>query len=103
MSGPTPDPTADRTLADLFAAQPAAVRAFARRGMSCPGCVMARFETLGDAAREYRVDLRLLLDELGLLRRFRAPAARPAAAIPAARKPAARPANGGGRSSGARS
>jgi len=57
---------ADSTIADLLDAHPTAAKALLRRGMACVGCTMAPFETLADAAREYRVSLNVLLEELRL-------------------------------------
>ncbi|KUF10327.1 hypothetical protein [Pseudoponticoccus marisrubri] len=51
---PLDDP--DLTLADLFAAAPCAARPFLDRGMLCPGCPVAPFHTLADAARDYALD-----------------------------------------------
>ena len=41
------------TVAQLLRQQPAAVAVFVRRGMSCPGCSMAPFETLAEVASVY--------------------------------------------------
>ena len=35
---------------------PAAVQVFVNRGMSCPGCPFAPFETVADVAATYRQD-----------------------------------------------
>ena len=45
----------DRTLtvAQLLRQWPAAAAVFIRRGMACPGCAMAPFETLGEVATVY--------------------------------------------------
>jgi hybrid cluster-associated redox disulfide protein len=57
-------PQADCTIELLLAERPEAARILLRHGMACIGCAMARFETIADVAREYRVDLRLLLNDL---------------------------------------
>ena len=48
-------PDLDRalTVAQLLRQRPAAVAVFVRRGMSCPGCSMAPFETLLEVAAVY--------------------------------------------------
>ena len=62
---PTPgQPNAHWTIDTLLEARPNAARILMRHGMACVGCVMARFETLAEAAREYRLDLACLLEEL---------------------------------------
>lgn len=43
---------------------PAAVRVFLDRRMACPGCDMAPFETVEEAARNYGIDPQRLLAEL---------------------------------------
>jgi len=60
MCRPQPDWTIDAVLD----AHPGAAQILVRHGMACVGCVMARFETLADAAREYRIPLKSLLKEL---------------------------------------
>ncbi len=57
-------PTPQLTVADLLMHWPQAVPIFLRRHMVCPGCSMAAFESLEDAARIYGVDLNQLLSEL---------------------------------------
>lgn len=61
-------PDAKLMIADLLDACPAAAQVFLRHGMACVGCTMAPFETLADAAREYGIDSRSLLVELGISR-----------------------------------
>lgn len=56
--------TPDRTIADVLAAHPNAIRVLLRHRMLCVGCLMARFETVHDAAAVYGVDERELLDEI---------------------------------------
>ena len=55
-------PTAfeDQTVADVLAATPGAARVFLDRGMHCPGCPFAPFETVAEAAFVYGVDLQEL-------------------------------------------
>ena len=55
-------PTAfdDQTVADVLAATPRAARVFLDRGMHCPGCPFAPFETVAEAAFAYGVDLQEL-------------------------------------------
>ncbi len=54
----------DRTIEETLAAWPAAAHILLRRRMQCVGCSMARFDTLGDAARIYGVPAAELLAEL---------------------------------------
>lgn len=56
---------ANSTIAELLDAHPAAAEVLLRHGMACVGCTMTPFETLAEAACEYRIDLRSLLIELG--------------------------------------
>lgn len=62
-------PEADWTIDTLLEVRPGAARILLRHGMACVGCVMARFETVAEAAREYQVDLGTLLKELGGVQR----------------------------------
>ena len=57
---------AELTIEALLSARPGAASVLLRHGMACVGCAMARFETLADAAREYRLDLSALVAELRL-------------------------------------
>jgi hybrid cluster-associated redox disulfide protein len=52
------------TIAALLATHPKAVHVLIRHRMLCVGCLMARFETVHDAAAVYRLDERELLDEI---------------------------------------
>jgi hybrid cluster-associated redox disulfide protein len=56
--------SADSTIESLLRQRPDAARIILRNGMACVGCPMAPFETLTKVAREYRLDLRSILDEL---------------------------------------
>ncbi len=48
-------PHPDQTVAELLANWPATIAVFLRRRMACVGCVMARFETLHEAAVSYHI------------------------------------------------
>lgn len=56
----------DSNLEELLHDRPALVALFLARRMACPGCPMARFETLADAARNYHVEPCDLLTEVRL-------------------------------------
>jgi hybrid cluster-associated redox disulfide protein len=56
--------TMQTTIADALAGHPLAATAFVSRAMACPGCPLARFETIADAVREYAVDGEALLEAL---------------------------------------
>jgi hybrid cluster-associated redox disulfide protein len=49
---------------DLMNQWPDAVPVFIRHRMACPGCVMAPFMTVGEAAHEYGLDPAELAGEL---------------------------------------
>ncbi len=51
-------------LEELLAGRPPVVKVFLRRKMACPGCAMAPFETLAEAARHYGVPADDLLAEV---------------------------------------
>jgi hybrid cluster-associated redox disulfide protein len=51
-------------LDSLLEAYPEAARVFARRGMLCVGCPIARFHTLEDAAALYGLELAELVEEI---------------------------------------
>lgn len=55
---------ADMTMADLMHDHPAVVPVLLRRGLACPGCAMAPFMTLREAAEAYGLALDVLLDDL---------------------------------------
>jgi hybrid cluster-associated redox disulfide protein len=65
---PTIDPAGEDvcnwTIDLLLKNRPEAWHVLLRYGMACVGCVMAPFETVAEAAREYRVDLCALVKEL---------------------------------------
>ena len=60
--------TLQTTMAELLEDCPAAGAVLARRGMACVGCVMAPFETLGEAARAYGTDPDELLHAVSAVR-----------------------------------
>lgn len=64
MKPSSQQPQAHWTIEALLEACPGAAMVLTRHGMACVGCAMARFETLAEAAREYRIDLASLLEEL---------------------------------------
>ncbi|MCC6718213.1 MAG: DUF1858 domain-containing protein [Acetobacteraceae bacterium] len=56
--------TPDLTVNAIMCAWPATLRVFLRHRMGCVGCPIAPFHTVVDAAREYHIDLDMLLAEL---------------------------------------
>jgi len=58
------DPTPETTVACWLGAHPGTAGVFLGRRMACVGCPLAAFETLADAAREYRLPLADFLAEL---------------------------------------
>jgi hybrid cluster-associated redox disulfide protein len=61
--------TLQTTMAELLEECPAAGQVLARRGMACVGCVMAPFDTLGEAARAYGTDPDELLHAVSAVQR----------------------------------
>ena len=57
-------PDENSTIEALLRAHPTAARVLLRHGMACVGCAMAPYETLTEAAREYRLQPRALLEKL---------------------------------------
>jgi len=57
-------PSADMTVADLLRAWPSLGAVFLHHRMACPGCAMAPFMTLHEAAESYGMDADVLLAEL---------------------------------------
>lgn len=55
---------ADLTMAELMRGRPAVVPVLLRHGLACPGCVMAPFMTVREAAEAYGLELGALLDEI---------------------------------------
>lgn len=56
--------SADRTVEEVLRAWPVLANVFHHRRMACPGCAMARFMTVGEAARAYRLDTTALVADL---------------------------------------
>jgi hybrid cluster-associated redox disulfide protein len=56
--------TTDLVIADVLARWPQTASVFLRHHMICVGCAMSRFETLGEIASVYDLDLNALLREL---------------------------------------
>jgi hybrid cluster-associated redox disulfide protein len=54
----------DETVEQVLRRHPASALVFVRRGMSCVGCVMARFDTLAEAAQVYEQEPAELLGAL---------------------------------------
>ena len=52
------------TIADLLRRWPWAARVFIDYKMKCPGCLLAPFMTIYDAAREYGVDVETLKQDV---------------------------------------
>jgi hybrid cluster-associated redox disulfide protein len=55
---------AELTMAELMSGRPAVVPVLLRRGLACPGCAMAPFMTVREAAEAYGLELDALLDDL---------------------------------------
>ncbi len=58
------EPTERLTVAETLRRWPSAADAFQRRGMACPGCAMAPFDTIVDAASSYGIRPGELLAEV---------------------------------------
>ncbi|WP_420560341.1 DUF1858 domain-containing protein [Tepidicaulis sp.] len=56
--------TAQSIVGEVMRLHPATLPVFLHRHMHCPGCPMAPFMTLAEAAENYRTDLNALLAEL---------------------------------------
>jgi hybrid cluster-associated redox disulfide protein len=56
--------TTDLVIADVLDRWPQTVSVFWRHHMICVGCAMSRFETLGEIATVYDLDLSALMREL---------------------------------------
>ncbi len=59
--GADADLNADMLVADVMRRWPSTIEVFLSHRMACPGCPMAPFVTLGEAARSYALDLPELL------------------------------------------
>lgn len=55
---------ADMIVGDMMQRWPESVPVLLRHRLACPGCLMARFMTVHEAAIEHGVEPDLLLDEL---------------------------------------
>ncbi|WP_042703347.1 DUF1858 domain-containing protein [Azospirillum sp. B506] len=55
---------ADLTMAEFMRGRPAAVPVLLRHGLACPGCAMAPFMTVSEAAEAYGLELGALLEEM---------------------------------------
>ena len=73
---PAPLIRADAIVRAVMDAHPGTIRVFVRRRMHCPGCAMAPFITIAEAAASYAVDAAELVADL------RAAAARAAGGRP---------------------
>ena len=64
------DPNADKAfglqdpISTVLARSPAVMTVFVRHRMACPGCAMAAYMTIGEAAQIYGLDPALLVQEL---------------------------------------
>jgi hybrid cluster-associated redox disulfide protein len=56
--------TGESNVDELMTQFPATVNVFVHRRMLCPGCLAARFETLEEVCRIYRIPLQPMLAEL---------------------------------------
>ncbi|MGQ9371210.1 DUF1858 domain-containing protein [Azospirillum sp. ST 5-10] len=63
----------DQTVAELLDACPPLAAVFLHRRMACPGCAMAPFMTVGEAADSYGLDPAVLMAELEAARAGRPP------------------------------
>lgn len=59
-----PLPTTDLVVAEVLARWPQTIPVFFRHRLICVGCAMSRFETLGEIAAVYSLDLSGFLGEL---------------------------------------
>jgi hybrid cluster-associated redox disulfide protein len=56
--------TADQVVSEVLSSWPKTVPLFIERRLFCVGCSMARFETLADVSKIYRLDLTKFLADL---------------------------------------
>jgi hybrid cluster-associated redox disulfide protein len=56
--------TADQIVSEVLQSWPKVVPLFIERRLYCVGCSMARFETLADVSKIYRLDLAKFIDDL---------------------------------------
>lgn len=59
-----PPSLADLTMAELMSGRPTVVPVLLRHGLACPGCAMAPFMTVREAAEAYGLELDGFLDDL---------------------------------------
>jgi hybrid cluster-associated redox disulfide protein len=59
--------TPDQIVSEVLATWPKIVPLFIERRLYCVGCSMARFETLADVSKIYRLNLNRFLDDLNRL------------------------------------
>lgn len=69
------NPTPETSVACWLGGHPGTAGVFLGHRMACVGCPLAAFETLADAAREYRLPLADFLAELGRAAQSAAPPA----------------------------
>lgn len=67
MPNPDLDNLPHRLVDELVDRYPGCMRVFARHGMACIGCPMARFETVGEVADAYHLDVDAFVRELGAI------------------------------------
>jgi hybrid cluster-associated redox disulfide protein len=60
----TPDEVADLPVAALMQRWPQTAALFTRRRMACPGCVMAPFMSVAEAAEAYGLEPEALIGDL---------------------------------------
>lgn len=61
---PVPSIHADAIVRAVMNAHPETIGVFVRRRMHCPGCAMAPFITIAEAAASYAIDAEDLLQDL---------------------------------------
>jgi hybrid cluster-associated redox disulfide protein len=67
----------DMPVAEVMRRWPGSIGVFLRRGMACPGCPMAPFMTLAEAARSYAINTEDLIADLRAALPFGEAGARP--------------------------
>jgi hybrid cluster-associated redox disulfide protein len=56
--------TADSLVKEVVESHPQTIAVFVKHGLNCVGCYIAPFHTITDTAREYALQMELLLSEL---------------------------------------
>ena len=56
--------TADSLVKEVVESHPQTISVFSKHGLNCVGCYIAPFHTITDTAREYALQMELLLSEL---------------------------------------